>query len=370
MSPTLTILLVGSLVAASCALVGSFLVLRRMSLLGDAISHAILPGVVIAFFLTGDRSTVAMLIGAGALGVLTVFLVESLTRSGRLAADASMGVVFPFLFAVGVILISRYADAVELDLDCVLYGEIAYAPWDTLLVAGRSLGPKALWVNSGVLLIDVVLVVLLFKELKVSTFDPGLSAALGFSPILIHYVLMSAVSVTVVGAFESVGAILVVAMLIVPPATAYLLTDRLGRMLVLAVVLGVTSAVGGYWLARWWDSSIAGAMAVAAGIQFLAAFLLSPKHGVVARLVLRRRIGSRLSGQLLMMHLANQERPVSLEILGERFHWNDRRMRRVTRRLDRSGLIEMRADGLSLTGPGHEEVLAAGGRDLAHKSNA
>jgi manganese/zinc/iron transport system permease protein len=270
-SPVLVILLVGSLVAVNCALLGSFLVLRKMSLLGDAISHAVLPGIAIAFLLAGSRAPLPMLLGAGALGLVTVVLVELFHRTGRLAEDASIGVVFPALFSLGVILISRHAAQVDLDLDCVLYGEIAYAPWDVLLVGDVSWGPKALWVNGVLLVVNVGFVLGFWKELKVSTFDPELAAALGFSPALLHYLLMGAVSLTVVGAFESVGAILVVALLIVPPAAAYLLVERLGAMVALAAGFGVLSTLGGYALARALDASIAGAMAtVAGGILVLA----------------------------------------------------------------------------------------------------
>ncbi|HXV77479.1 MAG TPA: metal ABC transporter permease, partial [Candidatus Polarisedimenticolaceae bacterium] len=260
MTPTVVILLVGSSVAASCALVGTFLVLRRLALLGDAISHSVLPGIVVAFLLTGNRAPIPMLAGAAALGVVTVVLVELFHRTRRLKEDASIGVVFPALFSIGVILIARYTSSIDLDLDCVLYGEIAYTPWDLAHIGGRSVGPRALWVNGSVLAIDGLLIASLYKELKLTTFDPKLAASIGFSPVLVHYALMSAVSVTVVGAFESVGAILVVAMLVVPPAAAYLLTDHLGRMIALSVGIGVGSALAGYQLARWLDASIAGAM--------------------------------------------------------------------------------------------------------------
>jgi len=366
MSPTVTILLVGSFTAAACALVGSFLVLRRMALLGDAISHAVLPGIAIAFLLTGTRATLPMIIGAGLLGVLTVVLVETLNRTRRMSPDASMGVVFPALFAVGVILISRSMGSIDLDLDCVLYGEIAYAPWDTLEIGGASLGSKALWVTGGVLAMDLALVLALFKEFKLSTFDAGLAATLGFSPVVLHYLLMSAVSVTVVGAFESVGAILVVAMLIVPPATAYLLTDRLGTMIALAVVIGVASAIGGYFLARWWDSSIAGAMAVVAGVFFVFALLLSPRHGVLVRWARRRRLGLRLTGQLLLMHLGRQDRAVPLRTLQRRFGWREARLRRSVARLAGEGLLIVEEDAVRLTGAGEAEIARAGGQALAH----
>ncbi len=266
-----------------------------MALIGDAISHAVVPGIALAFLITGTRDVLPMVLGAGVLGVVTVALVELFTRSERLREDASIGVTFPALFAIGVILIARYADAIDLDLDCVLYGEIAYAPWDTLTWGGHVLGPKALWVSGATLLLDAALVLLLYKELKLTAFDPRLAAALGFSPVLAHYLLMSAVSVTVVGAFESVGAILVVAMLIVPPAAAHLLTDRLWLMLVLAVALGVGAAAGGYGLARALDCSIAGAMATVAGLEFLLAFLFAPSHGLVSRVARRRRLVAALA---------------------------------------------------------------------------
>lgn len=367
MSPTLVILLVASCVAASCALIGSFLVLRKMALLGDAISHAVLPGIVIAFLVTGSRAALPMVIGAGALGVLTVLLVELFTRSRRLREDASIGVVFPALFSLGVILISRYAAQVDLDLDCVLYGEIAYAPWDVLLVAGADLGPKALWVNGAVLLLDLLFVLIFFKELKLSTFDAGLSAALGFSPVLIHYLLMSAVSVTVVGAFESVGAILVVAMLVVPPATAYLLTDRLGVMLGLAVGTGIASALLGYGMARVLDVSIAGAMATVAGLLFVAALLLSPSHGLLARLLQLRRMGRRLSGQLLLLHLRKEGEVVPTSLLERRFGWSARRLQTVLSGLLRTGLVEREGAGLRLTSKGSEVLETTGSAQLAHK---
>lgn len=366
MSPTVVILLVASLVAAGCALIGSFLVLRKMALLGDAISHAVLPGIAIAFLLAGSRSPLPMLLGAGALGLLTVFLVELFQRTRRLKEDASIGVVFPALFSLGVILISRYASQVDLDLDCVLYGEIAYAPWDLWLVGGTSLGPKALWVNGATLLVDLLLVGFLYKELKVSTFDPELAAAMGFAPVLVHYLLMGAVSMTVVGAFESVGAILVVAMLIVPPAAAYLLTDRLAVMLPLAMALGVASAIGGYFLARAWDASIAGAMASVAGGLFAVAFLASPRHGLAARLLTHRRLAGRLAGRLLLLHLAEGGRPVPLTTLERRFGWRRDRLRRVLSGLAGAGWARVSAAGVELTDAGAEEVERSGEAALAH----
>lgn len=366
MSPTLVILLTGSLVAASCALVGSFLVLRKMALLGDAISHAVLPGIVLAFLLTGERSALPMVLGAGALGLVTVFLVELVHRSRRLAEDASIGVVFPALFSVGVLLIARYTSQVDLDLDCVLYGEIAYVPWDLWLVGDASLGPRALWVNGAVLLLDLAFVLLFYKELKLSTFDPALAASLGFSPVLLHYLLMGAVSVTVVGAFESVGAILVVAMLVVPPATAYLLTDQLGRMLGLSVFLGVISAVGGYAVARALDASIAGAMAAVAGLLFAVGLAASPRHGLVARAVRYRQLRSRLIRRIVLLHLQEEGEPVPAGVMERRFRWPRKRLEGVLGELQGRGWLEREPGGLRLTPAGARAAEAAGGPELAH----
>jgi manganese/zinc/iron transport system permease protein len=365
MSESLVIVAIGSLVAASCALLGTFLVLRKLALLGDAISHAVLPGIVIAFLLTGDRAPLPMVLGAGAVGVLTVLFVEVLNRSRRLQEDASIGVVFPALFSLGVVLISRYASQVDLDLDCVLYGEIAYAPWDTLILGGKELGPKGLWVTGGVLLLVVALVSAFYKELKLVTFDSALAAALGFSPVLVHYLLMSAVSITVVGAFESVGAILVVAMLIVPPATAYLLTERLSRMLALAVGFGVASAILGYLLARALDASIAGAMALVTGLFFLAALLGSPTHGLLARWLTHRRLSGQLADQLVLLHL-QKGGALALETLEQRFGWSRPHLERALGSLRARGWVERGAEGVSLTAEGARVLESSGRAELAH----
>lgn len=366
MSPTLVILLVAVLVAASCALVGSFLVLRKMALLGDAISHAVLPGIVIAFLISGSRSPVPMLIGAGALGVLTVLLVELAHRTRLLKADASIGVVFPALFALGVLLVSRLAGQVDLDLDCVLYGEIAYAPWDVLQLGDVSLGPKALWTNGATLLLNLALVIFLFKELKLSTFDSALSAALGFSPVVLHYALMTAVSITVVGAFESVGAILVVAMLIVPPATAYLLTDRLEMMLALATGFGALSAILGYAGARWLDASIAGAMATAAGLLFGLVFIVSPQHGLLAKRLRRRRVLESVAGRMVLLHLGRDSESTSLDLLGQRFSWRPRRLGRLVDDLEHRGWVSRDGAKVQLTAAGEQEIERSGHLPLRH----
>ncbi len=379
MSSTLAILLVGGCVACSCALLGCFLVLRQMTLMGDAISHAVLPGIAIAFLLTGDRSTLPMVIGASVLGVITVFLVEMGTRSRRLQEDASIGVVFPALFSIGVILISRYAGQIDLDLECVLYGEIAYAPLDLLYWGDRTLGPRALWINGPIMVAVVIFLIAFYKELKLSTFDPALSAALGFSPVLMHYLLMTMVSVTIVGAFESVGAILVVAMLVVPAATAYLLTERLATMLMLSTTFGIASSTFGYFLARMLDASIAGSMAVVAGSLFATAFLFSPTHGLVAKAARHRRLGLGMAEQLLMLHVGQGSHMDSeqdtagceIDTLERRFNWRPSKLQKVARRLERQGWLDRVHEGrLKLTAAGAEALERTGQAPLTHALQA
>lgn len=275
------IITTGALVAVTCGILGCFLMLRKMSMVGDAISHAVLPGIVIAFLISGNRDSVVMLLGAGLIGIFTTFLIEFFHRKGNLQADASIGVTFTWLFALGVILISVYAGEVDLDQDCVLHGEIAYVPLDLLITdSGLILGPRVLYVSAFVLLLVITFVILGFKELHLTTFDPAFATAIGISTVTWHYLLMGAVSLTTVASFESVGAILVVALLIAPPATAYLLTQDFKVLLFLTVILGIVVSFLGYYLAVWLDASIAGAMSSIAGLLFFLAFLFSPSEGV------------------------------------------------------------------------------------------
>ena len=269
------IILVGSLIAVSCALLGSYLILRKMAMVGDAISHAVLPGIVIAYLFSGSRETLPMLIGAAALGVLTTVLIELFHKKSNLQMDASIGITFTWLFAIGIILISLFAGQVDLDQDCVLYGEIAYVPLDLWITeGGYNLGPRTVWIASGLLLLLLVFIWRGYKGLFITTFNEEFAKALGIGVAFWHYALMGAVSLTTVISFESVGAILVVALLIVPPATAYLITTDLKKMLFLSSIFGILSAIGGYYLAALINGSIAGAIASVAGFLFLCVWVL------------------------------------------------------------------------------------------------
>ncbi|MCQ4088550.1 metal ABC transporter permease [Saccharibacillus sp. JS10] len=281
------IILTAILVASACSILGCFLILRRMALVGDAISHAVLPGIAIAFLMSGTRDSMWMLLGATAFGLLTVFLIQTLQTSG-LQSDASIGIVFTALFAVGVLIISLNAQHIDLDLDCVLFGEIAYVPWDTWTLGGNNMGPRAVWMLGITLAVILLLFGLFYKQFKICAFDPAMAVACGIPVLLFHYLLMGMVSMTAVSSFESVGAILVVGMLIIPAATAYLLTHRLGIMIGLSVAVGIVSAVVGYLISYALDASIAGCIVSVAGILFIFALVLAPKNGLIARLARRR----------------------------------------------------------------------------------
>jgi manganese/zinc/iron transport system permease protein len=303
--------------AIASALLGPFLVLRRMSMMGDAISHAVLPGLAVAFLVTNSRASVPMFVGAAVVGVLTALFTEWVRGHGKVDEGASMGVVFTALFALGLLLVVQAADKVDLDPGCVLYGAIELTPLDTIEFAGREV-PRVILTLGGVCLLNLVCVVLFYKELKISSFDPALATTLGINARFMHYLLMTLVAVTAVASFESVGNILVVAMLVVPAAAAYMLTDRLFTMLVLAVVLGVVSAVLGHLGAvavptafGYGSTMTSGGIAVASGCLFVLAALLGPRHGVIIRMIDQARLSRRLARHTPTDGSANGETPAA-----------------------------------------------------------
>lgn len=282
MSDDLAIILTAGLLATACGLLGPFLVLKRQVLLSDAVAHAVLPGIVLVFLLFGSRAPVAVIIGAGVFAVICVLGVELIRSTGLVHADAAIGLVFPVLFALGVLGVTEFAEGVHLDLDSTIYGEIAFTPFRTWEVLGVEMA-RSLPLLGAVTLGNLILLAVLWKELKATTFDPSFSQVNGISPTLVSRLLLIAVAVTAVTAFESVGAILVVTMLIVPAATSYLLTVRLLPMVLVSVLVGWVAAVGGYGSAVALDASIGGAMGMVAAFCFVVALILAPRYGFLAR---------------------------------------------------------------------------------------
>lgn len=357
------IVVAGALSAASCAVLGCFLVLRRMSLMGDAISHAVLPGLAAAFWLTGSRSSLPMFLGAAAVGVLTAVLTHAIARHGSVEESASMGVVFTSLFALGLVLMVRAADSVDLDPGCVLYGAIELTPLDRVQVAGWSV-PRVVIVLGGVLLLNLLFLAAFYKELKLSSFDPELSTTLGFNATYLHYALMALVAMTAVACFESVGSILVIAMLVVPAATALLLADRLWPVLVLSVAVALLAAVLGHGLAitvpRLWgfeDTSTSGMMAVTAGLLFLLAMVFSPTHGLLRRWSHQAALSLRiveddLLGLLYRLEELASVRPATHDLLTETLRVGFWMQRLAVWRLSARQEVVVTGDRIDLTEKG------------------
>lgn len=287
------IIILGVLCACACALPGNFLVLRRMSMMGDAISHAVLPGIVIAYLVLGSRSSIPMLVGAVLAGVFTTFLTELLHRKAKVEESTSMGVVFTTLFALGIFLVTKEAGHVDLDVDCVLYGSLEVLAYD--LYSGTF------FILVGVLIINALFIALFFKELKLTSFDEQLADTLGFSSQLMHHLLMGLVAITTVAAFEAVGSILVIAMLVVPPATARLFTDRLSTQILLSLLIASGCAIIGHAAAIYLpqllgfsDTITSGMMATTAGVIYLAALLFAPRYGTLSKARHRKNMNRKL----------------------------------------------------------------------------
>ncbi|RED46495.1 manganese/zinc/iron transport system permease protein [Winogradskyella eximia] len=355
-SAQLEIQLIASIVAVACAIPGTFLVLRKMAMISDAISHAILPGIVIGFFITQDLNSPVLILLAALTGIITVVLVEYIQKTGLVKEDTAIGLVFPALFSIGVILIAKNANDIHLDVDAVLLGELAFAPFDRLLIGGTDVGPKSLWVVGSILLVTITLLILFFKELKVSTFDKGLAASLGFSPAVIHYGLMSVSSITTVGAFDAVGAILVVALMIAPAASAYLLTTDLKKMLALAISFGIFSAIFGYWVAHWLDASIAGSITTVLGLVFLLVYLFAPTKGIIAVMYREKQQQTEVSLLTFLLHLKNHDEIEERHVnhLYEHINWQKIRAKSVLDLAQKNNMILIENNIVSLTQKGDE----------------
>jgi len=300
------IALMGFLITTACGLVGNYLILRRMALVGDAISHSVLPGLAVGFIVlniwAGGSShdgeiqslshhpvhtwkPLAMFLGALGAGALTTLLIELIHKKTRVKQDSAIGIVFSTLFALGVILICLFADKVDLDQECVLYGEIAFVPLKPFTTwFGVSIAPPDVIRMAGITLLTILLISLFYKELLVSSFDPALAASMGINATVVHYGLMAILSLVVVSAFESAGAILVVAMLILPGATASLLSQRLPTMMCFSMVQAAITSILGIHLAVWLRCSIAAAMVVVGALLFLLAWIFNSQAGLLQRL--------------------------------------------------------------------------------------
>lgn len=355
----LMIMLVGALVGIASSLVGTFLVLRGSSMLSDAIGHSIVFGIVVVWLLTHQASGPWQILGAALTGLLTVFLTELLVNTGKVKKDAAIGLVFPVLFSLGILLINLYASDVHIDAHTVLLGEIGFIWLDTLSIHGVQV-PRALLTMGGMTLVNAVFLLVFYKELKLATFDAALARALGFAPGVLFYALLLLTSGTAVAAFDAVGAVLFVAFVIVPPSAAWLLTDRLERMLLYGTLISIASSILGYQLAVRWDVSIGGMMAVITGVFLALAFLFGPRHGMLALWYQRHRQGMLNDSRTLAVHLFNHEDGPEQAVenvtqaLRDHLRWDDNRARQVVERARHQQLIIQQGSLLKLTPTGRQ----------------
>lgn len=363
----LVIIAIGALVGISASLLGTFLVLRGASLYSDAISHSILLGIVLVYLISGDVHSPYQVVGAALAGLATVYLSELLGASKRVKQDAAIGLVFPALFALAVLLINLYARDVHLDEHAVLLGELAFA-WLDVVPVGSLEVPRSLLTMGIITVVNALFVTLFYKELKLAIFDAGLAHALGLKPRLLFYALLLLTSVTAVGAFDAVGAILFVTFVIVPPAAAYLLTDRLWLVLLGGCLIAVMSSVLGFHAAMYLDVSIGGMMATITGLLLALAFLAGPRYGLIARFLRLRQQRVQAHVRMLLVHLYTHEHEAEAEMenvpraLEHHLRWSPRLSRAVTAIAQQQGLITVEPAGqrLHLTEQGRrmaQEVL-------------
>lgn len=383
------IVVTAAVVAMSCALPGVWLVLRQQSMMGDALSHTALPGVVFAFLGVQWLKTagwlgpegeaawqpVVLAGGAVAVGVLTAMMTEAIQKLGSMDASAALGVVFTVLFALGLLLVRLLADDAHIDPDCVLFGQLELVVWDTVSIGGLEV-PQAAVNNSLLLAFNLGLMLLFFKELRVAAFDAELATSLGIPAGIVNYLLMGVTAATVVLAFESVGSILVVAILIIPAACAVLWCERLSSLIAVSLGIAAASAVLGHVLAKTvpgyifgalgmpdvQDAGTPGMMAVACGLLFLGSFLLSPRHGLAGRWLVRGNLVLRMAAEDLLATLYRFEErdgsgSISESRLREETAWISPWTRRwVSWRLRRRGLVSDGGRHVQLTEEGRQRA--------------
>lgn len=312
----LQIFLVMIAVSLASSILGVFLVLRKMSMQIDAISHTVLLGIVLSFMLIGDLNSPLLFIGASLMGVITVFLVELLVKTKKTDEESAIGVVFPLLFSVAVIIITIYFSGVHLDVDSVLLGKIELSVFDQLIINNVKLGPISFYIMSFIFLINLLFVIIFYKELKIISFDEALAKTLGFMPVFIHYLLMGLVSLTAVTSFNAVGSILVISFMIGPPATALLITKSLSKTIIYSLIIGTLNSVLGYVFSMYvfkGEITISGMVSTFTLITFLIVLIFNPKNGVIYTIIKRHRQKHEFAFLVLVFHIGNHQFDQSLQ---------------------------------------------------------
>lgn len=296
-------LVIAVLTALTCSLCGVFLVVKRESLVSEALSHAVLPGIVVAFLIFEDRSSPWLIISAGLMGLLMVWLVQLIKQTRLVEGEAALGIVFSALFSVGIILASLKLGQTHFHAECIIDGNLASAALKSARWGDTDLGPKAFYVMLATFMLAISFIAAFYKELKLTMFDDTLAKGLGLRPELMHFVWLGIVSITTVAAFEIAGSILVVALMIAPPAAAFLLTRRISAMLITSCLIGVVCSIAGFYVGYFLEVAPTGPIASITGFAFLLAVAFSPRQGLLAKHRNRGKLRKELFQQLLLARL-------------------------------------------------------------------
>lgn len=315
------VMLLACITACACVIPGIFLVLRGVALISDAISHAVLLGIVLLFLVIQDLHSPLLLLGASISGVLTVVFTEWIIATHCLKKDAAIGLIYPLFFSIGVLLISCFARNAHLDLDMIFLGDLAYAPFNRAIIAGIDFGPSAFIIMSIILGINILFITLFYKEITSSIFDPLFAHLNGMQPLIFYYILMILTSITTVGAFDVVGAIVVIALMITPPATALLLSSYLPHIISISISISIIASLLGYCIATLFDVSIAGSIATMSGVCFMVVLLFSPENGLFTHFLWKSTQRMQLLQRILFSYLKTTKK-ISIHLAANQLGWS------------------------------------------------
>ena len=330
--------------AVACSTVGVFVMLRNLAMICDAISHSILLGIVIAYFITKDLQSPYLIVGAGLFGVITSACIELLTKTKTITKDTSVGIVFPMFFSIAVILISIYAKNVHIDTDVVLMGEVIMAQFDRLTIFGIDL-PRSLWIMLFTIIANLIFIMSFYRVLNISTFDGNFARMVGISTSALYYFFMAMVSLTAVSSFESVGAILTISFFIAPPASAYLVTKDIKMTICITLVYAVLNTCLGFYFAWIYNLSISGMCAAVSGATFLITLLFC-HDGIIVSFVSRYKKLSKFSKEMIILHMDNHSNSenmyAELGISSMKYHlnWSEFRMNKYMKSLRSKGYVD------------------------------
>ena len=359
----LSILLIAITIGLSTSILGVFLVLRQMSMTTDAISHTVLLGIVLAFLLVPSLDSPLLVFGAVLMGLLTTVFTEMLVKSKKVTEDAATGVIFPLLFSIAIIIISLFIKDVHMDIDAVLLGKLELASIDQLVLFGKNIGPKTLYISLGILIINIAFVLIFYKELKLISFDEDFALVIGFMPAIIHFLLMALVSLTAVVSFSSVGSILVVALMIGPAATALQFTKDLKFTIVFTAVIAIINSIIGYYLAITLNVTIAGMISTTTLLTFIVVLLFNYRSGVLFKIIRRNKQKQDFSLLVLLMHINNHQGDhdeIVINNIYNELNWSKNKFNKLLKIGGKFSLIIIENDLLKLTNKGiiyHNDML-------------